>query len=645
MHESLLTLFVCVLFQWLISVWRPCESTTHINTALCQLRVTHNASIVGTNDTRNLRVLYRLYGPNAREFVFVAGTNHVYQFDAHHLRRLSTRVTGPQNFSILCSDEHECSYCRITPNSPWPKGYSAEFCGPRPTDNFVRAWATSTVAADDDDNHMFQHGDSLTSPVYDVVINDDRIACEDALYLCYNAHHGYCERVRLQNVSTEAPWHGPFGQPHPTTQSNRVAVVGCDPIMHATIVVGAQYVYAATEPDILKSLTLFSPDPLSARARDFQLVNSNRDTKTVVTLTDDSSIPLQYKFSFRYRIHPLSTPVSDPTTTPVPAHVYFVLQQPRSARFTHWQPRVARICEGDKHFYSYVELNLVCYQCAPIAEQKHKTLNALHTSSRGQVGRILANQLKQSIEHILQRLTDILHASLEAPRVAANTPGWEDFHEVLLVAFAAQPVDPSVYWYEFAQEHGGQPMHYIRSSFLPDVDQDQIGAILLSGSALSLFSMAHIDAQFTNVIRNCLDGRGTRGPPHFLRLNSPQYMGCVPEAYLADQPYYCPAKAPMNHFITGEKDEDRLEAPSFLYLSKNVTGLAITVVSVNFTVCLITTDDGWLFKYEVVSLNESRLLESRLLAPAGTPLTGISLDFTGTVAFVTSLSKMIVIIC
>lgn len=52
----------------------------------------------------------------------------------------------------------------------------------------------------------------------------------------------------------------------------------------------------------------------------------------------------------------------------------------------------------------------------------------------------------------------------------------------------------------------------------------------------------------------------------------------------------------MNRFITGETEEDSLRAPSFLYTTKNVTALAITAVSADFTVCLITTDDGWLYK-------------------------------------------------
>lgn len=45
-------------------------------------------------------------------------------------------------------------------------------------------------------------------------------------------------------------------------------------------------------------------------------------------------------------------------------------------------------------------------------------------------------------------------------------------------------------------------------------------------------------------------------------------------------------------------------------------------------------------QYEVTNVNESRQLDAKLLAPLGTPLTGLSLDITGTVAFVTSLTKV-----
>ncbi|THD28804.1 hypothetical protein D915_000334 [Fasciola hepatica] len=631
MHQSPFIFCVCVLLQWLLVTRSYCGLATSDTVPSSQLIVTHSATILGTNEPRNLRVLYRLFGPDTREYVFVSGTNHIYQFDAHNLQHLAARVIGPQNFSIFCSDEHDCSYCLIGPHETWPKGYSPNFCGPRPTDNFVKAWATSTVS----ENDVVRNSYTFVP----VVINDDRIACEDALYVCYNVHHGYCERVRLHNVTKEAPWrttHLDYAD-HPIP--GRVPVVGCDPITHATIVVGARYVYTATEPDIQRLFTLSALDPLSVRSRDFYFVDSTPERKSVVSL-DDPPIPLQYKASFRYRTRATFVPVSDPTVNVPPAHVYFVLQQPDHVSFIRWQPRVARICEGDKRFYSYVELNLACSDCVPLVDRDQKTLNALHTASRGQVGRNLARQLNASITHVIHRLHSLLPVSLSASRAVVNNSGLEDFHEVLLVAFAAQPVDPPMYWNTYDLQHGPQSVQYIRSSFFPNASDDQIGALLLAGSALSLFSMAHIDAQFNNVIRNCLEGHGTRGPSHFMRSTDREYIGCVHEAYLADEPYYCPTKPPMNRFITGETQEDSLRAPSFLYTTKNVTGVAITAVSADFTVCLITTDDGWLYKYEVTSVNDSRQLESKLLAPLGTPLTGISLDITGTVAFVTSLNKV-----
>lgn len=366
MSQSILILYLHVLLTWLLATWSFCDdhSTTRDTSPLPQLLVTHNATVLGTNDSRNLRVLYRLYGPDRHEYVFVSGTNNVYQFDAHRLQPLAVRVIGPQNFSIFCSDEHDCSYCLIGPHETWPKGYSLHFCGPRPTDNFVKAWATSTVSESD-----VIRGSFGFAPV---VVNDDRIACEDALYLCYNVHHGYCERVRLHNVTKEAPWTAKSDHYTRKTIPGRLPVVGCDPITHATITVGARYVYTATEPDIPRLFTLSSLDPLSVRARDFHFVDSTPERKSVISL-DDTSIPLQYKVSFRYRIHRPLTPIPDPSVNVVPAHVYFVLQQPDDATtFIRWQPRIARICEEDKRFYSYVELNLACSNCVQLGDRDQK---------------------------------------------------------------------------------------------------------------------------------------------------------------------------------------------------------------------------------------------------------------------------------
>lgn len=126
-----------------------------------------------------------------------------------------------------------------------------------------------------------------------------------------------------------------------------------------------------------------------------------------------------------------------------------------------------------------------------------QTLNALHTASRGQVGRHLARQLNGTIARTLQRLYSLLPVSLSSSQTAAGSSLnqselLEDFHEVLVVAFAAQPVDPAVFWDTYDQEHGPQSVHYVRSSFFPNATDDQIGALLLAGSALSLFSMAHV---------------------------------------------------------------------------------------------------------------------------------------------------------
>lgn len=58
----------------------------------------------------------------------------------------------------------------------------------------------------------------------------------------------------------------------------------------------------------------------------------------------------------------------------------------------------------------------------------------------------------------------------------------------------------------------------------------------------------------------------------------------------------CPSSRQLNQFITGNDPDDDIYSPALLYFKSNVTGMAITAVSQEFTVAIFTTDDGYLYK-------------------------------------------------
>lgn len=324
------------------------------------LTVTHRASISISKDPSNIRILYRYYPPKSRELVFVATMNSIYQFEAQSLEPIATHVTGPKNFSIFCfPEQNDCSKCMPSVPSSLPMGYTSNYCGPRLTDNYVKAWGTSTVSEEEVGEHFAEF------PTYDAsakVVNDDRVARENALYVCYNVFHGYCERLLLTNITQANPWHLP-GQ---SAAPSNIPVVGCDPTTHAVLVLSSEYVYVAVESDGLESITLNPLYSLSARFRNFEIVHKEPHPDSYLRQTEGPNFRIQYKFAFRYRQN-----VSEGDYRMlIEPYVYFVFQQPENAHFYRWQPRIARICERDKYFYSYIELNLMCTNCTWKEEHK-----------------------------------------------------------------------------------------------------------------------------------------------------------------------------------------------------------------------------------------------------------------------------------
>ncbi|VDN16835.1 unnamed protein product [Dibothriocephalus latus] len=110
-------------------------------------------------------------------------------------------------------------------------------------------------------------------------------------------------------------------------------------------------------------------------------------------------------------------------------------------------------------------------------------------ATRGTVGSILARERQSLVEN-----------SPEVPQWSRQKRNAEDFSNVLLVAFAAQPIDRLVHPLSgnfFTQEH----------DFVP---------YLMRGSAISFYSMAEVDVRFDLVVSNCLSGTGRMRPNHFV---------------------------------------------------------------------------------------------------------------------------------
>ncbi|KAM3183425.1 hypothetical protein ACTXT7_010384 [Hymenolepis weldensis] len=111
--------------------------------------------------------------------------------------------------------------------------------------------------------------------------------------------------------------------------------------------------------------------------------------------------------------------------------------------------------------------------------------------------------------------------------------------------------------------------------------------------------LTSIDVYFGIVIYNCLTGRTSTGPSYL----SGYSKKCDRDDFLLPtlkQNSYCPSD-PMNYPISGSLSSERLSAQPVLILEVDVTGMAITRISEEFTVLVITTDDGKLVKANKVN--------------------------------------------
>ncbi|VDN99782.1 unnamed protein product [Rodentolepis nana] len=171
------------------------------------------------------------------------------------------------------------------------------------------------------------------------------------------------------------------------------------------------------------------------------------------------------------------------------------------------------------------------------------------------------------------------HAELASFRYI---PAWrrpislsEDFNNVLLVAFAPQLLD--FHDYTFGPRKS-----------------------IARGTSIAFYTMAEIDVYFGIVIYNCLMGRTSTGPSYL----SDNPRKCERDDFLLPtlkQNSYCPSY-PMNYPISGSLLSERLSAQPILMLDADVTGMAITRVAEEFTVLVITTDEGEFAKVSIFDL-------------------------------------------
>ncbi|CDS40514.1 plexin a4 [Echinococcus multilocularis] len=274
------------------------------------------------------------------------------------------------------------------------------------------------------------------------------------------------------------------------------------------------------------------------------------------------------------------------------------------------ETRIVRVCSGDKFLHSYADLELSCEGCfLPDGGQAQKKFGALNVATRGTIG----------TEAAMPRFAR-LNNSKVVPKWHQPLSFSDDFNNVLLVAFASQLTEL---------------VDYV-SAWKPNFEAKNP---LIRGTAIVFYTLAEIDAMFGLVIHNCLIGKTSIGPPHFLHGYPKKCDKDGPLLPLLKLNHYCPTN-PMNWPISGSIQSERLSAPPILMLNVDATGIAITRVADAFTVLVVTTDEGELLKYAVEVDGEARLITSKQLTSRRKPLRGLTLDDTGLVAFAISDEKV-----
>ncbi|EUB64774.1 hypothetical protein EGR_00043 [Echinococcus granulosus] len=246
----------------------------------------------------------------------------------------------------------------IYANGPLPSGYRSDDCGPRLTDAFVKSWSTSNFEYVESLSDL---GPESSAPSEPNLANNDFVPVEDALYVCYNVFHGFCERLQLTNISVIKPWkrHSSLLDFHPKRAPDiPIPVVNWNTSLSSTLTVDSSYIYVGLEQDQFQDATLVDLDPISIRLRDFDYASKEPSVKSSLRL-QESDFRIKYKFSFQYTLEKGQRGSSQP----VVPHIYFVAQQPSITEFGMLETRIARVCSGDKFLHSYADLELSCEGC------------------------------------------------------------------------------------------------------------------------------------------------------------------------------------------------------------------------------------------------------------------------------------------
>ncbi|KAM7541407.1 hypothetical protein Aperf_G00000026232 [Anoplocephala perfoliata] len=501
-----------------------------------------------------------------------------------------------QKFFFVVSNRLENPTC-LSP-IPLPQGYRPDDCGPRLTNAFVKTWATSNFEPPLS-NFSFENINlwETNQPA-----NNDLLPVENALYVCYNVFHGFCERLQLTNISNAIPWkrRSSLMDFYPKRTSDiPIPVVNWNASLSSTITVDGNHIFVGLEQDQFQDATFVDLDPISVRMRDFDYARKEPSVKSSLRF-QENDFQIKYKFSFQYTLE----------RGPGESHlyVYFVSQQPNKSRSDMLETRLVRFCSTPYFFHSYADLQLSCDGCV-LSGRGHsqKQFGAFHMAVRGTVGTASATK----------RYSRLVNSKV-VPKLRQPIVFSEDFNNVLLVAFAPQLTKPN----EFLS-----PWNYRSLPKKP----------LVRGTAIAFYTMAEIDVYFGIVIYNCLSGRTSTGPSYLL---SGYPKRCDRDDFLLPLlSTYCPTD-PMNYPISGSLPSERLSAPPILMLDVDATGIAITRVAEEFTVLVVTTDEGELAKYEVEEDGRARLIASKRLTPRLRPLRGLTLDDTGLVAFAVSDDKV-----
>ncbi|KAM7541408.1 hypothetical protein Aperf_G00000026232 [Anoplocephala perfoliata] len=300
------------------------------------------------------KILFRRFKPTGESYLFVAHVNKISQLNPDSFSLITERTIGPKNCSIFCFvPGGSCIPCNQFLNRPLPQGYRPDDCGPRLTNAFVKTWATSNFEPPLS-NFSFENINlwETNQPA-----NNDLLPVENALYVCYNVFHGFCERLQLTNISNAIPWkrRSSLMDFYPKRTSDiPIPVVNWNASLSSTITVDGNHIFVGLEQDQFQDATFVDLDPISVRMRDFDYARKEPSVKSSLRF-QENDFQIKYKFSFQYTLE----------RGPGESHlyVYFVSQQPNKSRSDMLETRLVRFCSTPYFFHSYADLQLSCDGC------------------------------------------------------------------------------------------------------------------------------------------------------------------------------------------------------------------------------------------------------------------------------------------